>query len=95
MTCGRNYVIPLMGSLNSFDTDFPVRGREDVRCVQTGAGTSSSFPYLPELRSDERLSVEVWGVGPQSQERILDIKYFCPDANRTQDQERWRLWKPL
>lgn len=64
---------PFKGSLNIFDTDFPVRGREDVRCVQIGAGDSSGFQYLPEFRSEKNLAVKLCDVGPQSQERILDI----------------------
>ena len=61
---------PFNGVLSAVSYDFPVQGREDVRCVQEGAGDPSSFPpYLFETG----MSVELWNVGPVKEYRILDL----------------------
>lgn len=68
--------------------DFPVHGREDVRCLQIETGDTSGFPYFPELL-ETNLAVELWNVGPQYEEQILDFKYFEANADLRQGQNYW------
>ena len=83
MACGRNYVIP--------ETD---HSTVLIRTLLYAEETQVFFHTSQNSFLRKNRSVELWDVGPQSQEMILDIKQFCPDANLRRDQERWRLWKP-
>lgn len=75
---------PFNGTLSILDMDFPVHGREGVRCVQIVTRGPSGFPYLLELHPEKNLAVKLWYVGPQYKEQILDLKYFEADANLRQ-----------
>jgi hypothetical protein len=83
------------GTLSCVDHDFPVQGREDVRCVQIGSGDPSAFPFLPEFGNLTNIGVELWNVGPTDQEQILNIQDFVKEGVDTLwPQEADAFWWP-